>query len=108
MSTDTSKIQVVSQWCRSETIGELHSFLAISSYYRRFVEGFSKLAAPLHQLVAEFVGAKPRKLASESFVVAWTGECQQSFDGPKSKLTSSRVLTFPDLLSWKLTLVTQD
>ncbi len=96
VSTDPSNIQAVSQWRCPETVGELRSFLGFASYYRRFVEGFAKLAAPLHRLVAEFAGAKPRKFVSASFVTAWTEECQQSFDGLKSKLTSSPVLAYAD------------
>ncbi|RXN11109.1 Transposon Ty3-I Gag-Pol poly [Labeo rohita] len=96
VSTDPSKIQAVSQWRRLETVGELRSFLGFASYYRRFVEGFAKVAAPLHWLVAECVGARPRKIDSAGFVAAWTKECQQSFDGLKSKLTSSPVLAYAD------------
>lgn len=49
VSTDPSKIQAVSQWRCPETVGELCSFLGFASYYRRFVEEFAKLAAPLHR-----------------------------------------------------------
>ncbi|KAL1280076.1 hypothetical protein QQF64_014676 [Cirrhinus molitorella] len=96
VSTVPSKIQAVSQWRCPEMVGELCSFLGFASYYRRFVEGFAKLAAPLHRLVAEFVGARPKKFASVSFVAAWTEECQHSFGGLKSKLTSSPVLAYAD------------
>ena len=34
-------------------VAELCSFLGFASYYRRFVQGFAKLAAPLHRHVAE-------------------------------------------------------
>lgn len=60
------------------------------------MEGFAKVAAPLHRLVAEFVGAKPRKNDLAGTTAAWTEECQQSFDGLKSKLTSSPVLAYVD------------
>ncbi|KAL2076346.1 hypothetical protein ACEWY4_028049 [Coilia grayii] len=50
VSTDPVKIEVVKEWRRPGHLAELRSFLGFASYYRRFVEGFSKLAAPLHQL----------------------------------------------------------
>lgn len=94
--TDPSKVEVVSQWRQPETVGELHSFLGFASYYRRFVKGFAKFAAPLHRLVSEFAEVRPRKRASQDFRAAWTDQCQQSFDGLKSKLTSAPVLAYAD------------
>lgn len=79
VSTDPSKVEVVSQWRQPETVGELRSFLGFASYYRRFVEGFAKFAAPLHRLVAEFAEVRPKKRASQDFRAAWTDQCQQSF-----------------------------
>lgn len=57
VATDPSKIEVVSSWPTPTTVSELRSFLGFASYYRRFVEGFDKLTAPLHRLVAEQCGA---------------------------------------------------
>ena len=55
----------------------------MAEYYRKFVEGFSKLAAPLTKLIRK----------KENFV--WLEACQQSFDELKRKLTSAPVLTLP-------------
>lgn len=46
------KVEVVTNWCHPITVFELHSFFWFDSYYWWFLEGFAKLAAPLHQLVA--------------------------------------------------------
>lgn len=43
VATDPSKIEAVAQWPRPSSVTQLRSFLGFSSYYRRFVEGFSKL-----------------------------------------------------------------
>ena len=61
VSTDPGKVVVVASWQPPTTILELRSFLGFASYYRRFVEGFAKLAAPLHRLVAELVASKSRR-----------------------------------------------
>ncbi len=81
VSTDPSKIEAVKQWQCPKGVTELRSFLGFASYYRRFVEGFAKLAAPLHRLVAEFSGRKPRARAELSFGAAWIEQCQGELRG---------------------------
>ncbi|KAF0047713.1 hypothetical protein F2P81_001346 [Scophthalmus maximus] len=54
VSTDPAKIEAVAKWQRPRQVSHLCSFLGFASYYRRFVEGFAKLASPLHKLVADF------------------------------------------------------
>ena len=58
ISVDPSKVVVVSQWSKSTNAREVRSFLGFARYYRRFVEGFSKIALLLTQLTkknAKFV-----------------------------------------------------
>ncbi len=59
VATDPEKISAVQEWKTPVTVKELRSFLGFASYYRTFVEGFSKYAAPLHKLVAKL--QPPRK-----------------------------------------------
>lgn len=47
---DPLKIDVVLQWETSKFIPEIRSFLGLADYYRKFIEGFSKLAFLLTQL----------------------------------------------------------
>ena len=55
---DPGKIRVVSDWPTPTTLKGLRSFIGFASYYNRFVPGFSKLAGPLHRLVAEVLNKK--------------------------------------------------
>ena len=47
---DPKKIEAVVRWEQPKTVHEIRSFLGLAGYYRRFVEGFSSLAAPLTRL----------------------------------------------------------
>lgn len=44
------KVDVVLQWETLKSVTKIQSFLGLVGYYRRFVEGFSKLELPLTQL----------------------------------------------------------
>lgn len=96
VSTDPDKIKAVTQWCCPTSVAELRSFLGFASYYRRFVEGFSRLAAPLHRLVAEVAAPKNKAHGRGSFARAWSEECESSFEVLKSKLTTAPVLAYAD------------
>lgn len=90
------KIDAVAGWKRPKHVSELRSFLGFASYYRRFVEGFAKLAAPLHQLAAKLSGTKSRKGSGQALEDAWTPQCKESFEALKSRLVSAPVLTYTD------------
>nr|GFC42449.1 putative reverse transcriptase domain-containing protein [Tanacetum cinerariifolium] len=44
---DPAKVKAITKWPRPTSVTEVHSFLGLAGYYRRFVEGFSRLALPL-------------------------------------------------------------
>jgi len=50
IDVDPSKIEVVLEWESPKSVFEIRSFLGLAGYYRRFIEGFSKLALPLTKL----------------------------------------------------------
>jgi len=50
IAVDPSKIEVVLKWESPKPFFEIRIFLVLARYYRRFIEGFSKLALPLTKL----------------------------------------------------------
>ena len=47
IAVDPAKIKAIQEWQAPKTVGEIQSFLGLAGYYKRFVEGFSKISAPL-------------------------------------------------------------
>ena len=56
----------------------------MTSYYRRFIQNYAKIAEPLNRLL---------KTGS---LLHWTFQCQQAFNTLKEKLISAPILIFPD------------
>ncbi len=96
VSTDPDKVSAVNQWPVPNTLKELRSFLGFCSYYRRFIEGFSKVAGPLHDVVNTCVHQGSVAQANKLFKDSWTTECQQAFQHLKEKLTGAPTLGYAD------------
>ena len=84
ITNDPEKTRLIEDWPIPQNLRQLRGFLGLSGYYRRFVKGYSAIAAPLHDLTKK----------SRSFL--WTSECQQAFEELKRALSTSPVLALPN------------
>ena len=55
VSVDPHKIEAVVSWKLPKNVSEVRSFLGLSRYYRKFVEGFCSLATPLTKMTRKDV-----------------------------------------------------
>ena len=87
-------------WPVPKTSKEVHSFIGLASYYRRFIPNFAKWAKPLNALIVPPAHqAKVRRdemKKSELTEFVWSKECQEGFDALKNALTTAPVLAYPD------------
>nr|GFD28856.1 putative reverse transcriptase domain-containing protein [Tanacetum cinerariifolium] len=52
---DPAKIESVKDWASPKSPMEIHQFLGLAGYYRRFIEGISKIAKPMTKLTKKKV-----------------------------------------------------
>ena len=84
ISPNPDKVRVVQEFPTPSNLKELRNFLGVANYYRRFVEGFSHIAAPLNALTRKGVSFK------------WSEQCAVAFDKLKRALVSAPVLAYPN------------
>ena len=67
VSVDLEKVETVMSWERPKSVFEICSFLGLAGYYRRFIEDFSRLAAPMTRLTRKEVKFEWSDLCEKSF-----------------------------------------
>lgn len=80
---DPAKVEVVRDISTPTSVKAVRSFLGLASYYRRFIRGFSTLAAPLTHLT------------KKNARFQWTDDCETAFQTIKQLLCSAPVLSYP-------------
>lgn len=96
IGTDPDKISAVRKWPVPSTVKELRSFLGFCSYYRRYIEGFSQIAGPLHDAVNGCLQDSGAARTNQLFRMAWTPQCLQAFELLKEKLICAPILGYAD------------
>lgn len=81
---DPEKIKTIMEWPTPKDVADIRSFMGLAGYYRRFVEGFSRVAYPI------------TSLQKKGKVFKWTADCQRSFEQLKHLLTTAPVLCVAD------------
>ena len=93
ISTDPDKIVAVQRWLVPNTVKQLRSFLGSASYYRKYVQGFSNIAGPLHDLVTSLnKETKDHRNMKGAFQQCWYETCEEAFNSLKVALTTAPIL----------------
>lgn len=87
LKTDPDKVQTMVNYARPRTSTEIKRFVAMCSWYRRFVPNFSALVSPLNDLIK----GKGKRQA-----IKWNDSAESSFLAIKEALISAPILSTPD------------
>ena len=83
---DPKKTQAVRDWPTPTTVTELRGFLGLANYFRRFIDGYAIMAAPLTALTGKKKGERITMGPNE----------MTAFDAVKQSLVSPPVLSVED------------
>nr|GEU43798.1 putative reverse transcriptase domain-containing protein [Tanacetum cinerariifolium] len=81
---DPAKIESVKDWESPKSPIQVRQFLGLVGYYRRFIEGFSKIAKPM------------TKLTQKKVKFEWGDKQEAAFQLLKQKLCSAPILALPE------------
>nr|GEZ05501.1 putative reverse transcriptase domain-containing protein [Tanacetum cinerariifolium] len=81
---DPAKIESIKDWAYPKTPTEIRQFLGLAGYYRRFIEGFSKIAKSM------------TKLTKKGIKFDWGEKEESAFQLIKQKLCSAPILALSE------------
>ena len=84
LAVQQHKVEAVQRWPVPKSKKDVRAFLGLTGYYRKFIEGYGRLAIPLTELT------------KDDMVFAWGAKEQAAFDALKDRLTRAPVLAHPD------------
>ena len=84
VQVDPAKTSAVQDWPVPMNVPQLRSYLGFAIYFRKFIQGYFNLVAPLNALLRKDVP------------FSWTSECQEAFEKVKQALMTAPVSAMPD------------
>ena len=95
LKMDPKKIETIVQWKTPRCLKDVQAFMGFANFYRRFVHGYSRIAAPLSNLTRK---------DQKSFIFPWALDSpeQRAFEDLKKAFTTAPILAHfdPDKETW--------
>jgi hypothetical protein len=80
---DPEKVEAIKKWPKPKTLKAMREFLGLTRYYRRFIQNYGKIAAPINRML--------KKNNS-----TWTIAAEGAFENLKQVMIQASVLALPD------------
>lgn len=90
VAMEKDRITSISEWPEPASVKEVQVFLGFANFYRRFIEGYSRIVHPITNLL------KTTQNATKPGGFKWTQECQEAFDNLKRTFTTAPILVHFD------------
>jgi len=81
---DSTKVDAIMSWPTLKCMKDIQAFLGLANFYCQFIQDFSKIAAPLHNLMCK------------ETVWRWGGGQQEAFDELKRRFVEGPILVAAD------------
>ena len=80
VAMDPEKVKTIKDWPTPQKLVEVQEFIGFLNFYWRFIEGFSRIVRPLHDLT------------KKDTVFMWNDKCRMAFEELKGRITSAPIL----------------
>ena len=84
IGVDHEKISTIQDWPLPQCLMQMRSILGLSIYYRRFIEGFGKIAAPF------------TKMLENNRPFMWEDDAKNAFAELRTSFANAPTLIYPD------------
>ena len=81
---DPANVDKIRNYPRPTNVKQVRAFIGLGSYYRRFIQNFATITAPLHKLTEKEEDWK------------WTPACEEVFEAIRNSLSNDIVQCHPD------------
>jgi transposase InsO family protein len=86
VSIDPDRVATIAEWPEPQSYRDIQQFIGFANYYRRFIEGFSRITKPLNKMLEGMVnGRKPGKVKLE-------GDAAEAFRTLRFAFTKAPIL----------------
>ena len=88
IETDSKKVAAICDWPKPQMVTEVHSFLGLTNYYRKFIHSYAQIAKPLNALVSGVTAKSKKRL------IEWNEDCETAFQKLKELFTEMPILVY--------------